>query len=102
MRAVRNGTLLSLRFCGFLRPATRGPSLCRSLLGSRLIQHQADDVFGRLRTLGVRSGGGLSRVGCGSVDCVVGCDGDGGVVGSRTCVAGCSTPSILRCCILCC
>ena len=31
-----------------------------------------------------RSGGGLSRVGYGGVDCVVGCDGVGGVVGSGT------------------
>ena len=42
MCVVRNGTLLSLRFCGFLRPATRRPSLWRSLLDSRLIQNQAD------------------------------------------------------------
>jgi hypothetical protein len=59
MRAVRNGTLLSLRFCGFLRPATRRPSLWRSLLGSRLIQHQFYDLCDRLRSLGGRSGGGL-------------------------------------------
>ena len=32
--------------------------------------------------------GGLSRVGFGGVDCVVGCDGVGGVVGSGTCCAG--------------
>ena len=32
--------------------------------------------------------GGLSRVGFGGVDCVVGCDGIGGIVGSWTCCVG--------------
>jgi len=82
-----HGTLLSLRFCGFLRPATRRPSLWQSLLGRRLIQHQLDDVCGRLRTLGGRSGDGISLVGYGGVDCVVGCDRVRGVVGSWTCCA---------------
>ena len=42
--------------------------------------------------------GGLSRVGFGGVDCVVGCDGVGGVVGSGTCCAGfAGHPPSLRC-----
>ena len=44
-------TLLVFFFCGFLRPATRRPSQWRSLLGSRLIQHQqtiSSADFGRL------------------------------------------------------
>ena len=71
----------------FCDPPPADP-LWRSLLGSRLIQHQFYDLCDRLRSLGGRSGGGLSRVGFGGVDCVVGCDGVGGVVGSGTCCAG--------------
>ena len=90
MRAARNDTLLSLRSCGFLRPAPRRPSLCRSLLGSRLhakCQHDIADLFGRLQSRGgLRpQPRGLRRCQLCRPRASVGVA--GGVVGSGTCCA---------------